>query len=73
MIPGVVVYLSSGEGLLRARSNWRHAVAVTLPIIGEANKIKYNKSMNSRDFPTPQKRVCSAYSFEMSYKRNYLL
>jgi len=36
----VVVYLSWGEGLLRARSNWRHAVAVTLPIIGESNKIK---------------------------------
>ena len=29
-----------GEGLLRARSNWRHAVAVTLPIFGESNKIK---------------------------------
>ena len=28
-----------GEGLSRARSNWRHAVAVTLPIIGESNKI----------------------------------
>ena len=36
----MVVYLSWGEGLLRARSNWRHAVAVTLPIIGESNKIK---------------------------------
>ena len=30
--------LSWGEGLLRARSNWRHAVAVTLLIIGESNK-----------------------------------
>ena len=29
-----------GEGLLRARSNWRHAVAVTLPITAESNKIK---------------------------------
>ena len=29
-----------GEGLLRARSNWRHAVAVTLSIIGESNEIK---------------------------------
>ena len=37
---GVVVYLSWAEGLLRARSNWRHGVAVTLPIIGESNKIK---------------------------------
>ena len=35
-----MVYLSWGEGQLRARSNWRHAVAVTLPIIGESNKIK---------------------------------
>ena len=29
-----------GEVLLRARSNWRHAVVVTLPIVGESNKIK---------------------------------
>ena len=29
-----------GEGLLRVRSNWRHAVVVTLPIIGESYKIK---------------------------------
>ena len=29
-----------GGGLLRARRNWRHVVAVTLPIIGESNKIK---------------------------------
>ena len=36
----MVVYLSWGERLLRARSNWRHTVAVTLPIIGESNKIK---------------------------------
>ena len=36
----MMVYLSWGEGLSRARSNWRHAVAVTLPIIGESNKIK---------------------------------
>ena len=36
----MVVYLSWGERLLRARSNWRHAVAVTLPIIGESNEIK---------------------------------
>ena len=28
------------EGLLRACSNWRHAVAVTLLIIGESNEIK---------------------------------
>ena len=27
-------------GGTRARSNWRYAVAVTLPIIGESNKIK---------------------------------
>ena len=39
-----MVYLSWGKGLLRARSNWRHAVAVTLPIIGESNKIKQNIS-----------------------------
>ena len=36
-------------GLLRARSNWRHAVAVTLPIIGESNKIKYSKSVADPD------------------------
>ena len=29
-----------GEGLLRARSNWCHAVPVTLPIIGESNRMK---------------------------------
>ena len=29
-----------GGGLLRAHSNWCHAVAVTLPIIDESNKIK---------------------------------
>ena len=40
VVPGVLVYLSWGEGLLRARSKWRHAVAVTLPIIGESNNIK---------------------------------
>ena len=28
------------EGLLWARSNWRRAVAVTLPITGESNKRK---------------------------------
>ena len=39
-----MVYLSWGKGLLRARSNWRHAVAVTLPIIGESNKLKQNIS-----------------------------
>ena len=33
-----------GEGLLQARSNWHHAVAVTLPIIGESNKIKLKKT-----------------------------
>ena len=33
-----------GEGLLQARSNWNHAVAVTLPIIGESNKIKLKKT-----------------------------
>ena len=36
----MVVYLSWGERLLRARINWRHTVAVTLSIIGESNKIK---------------------------------
>ena len=36
----MVVCSSWGEGLLRARSNWRHAVAVTLLIIEESNKIK---------------------------------
>ena len=36
-----------GEGLLRARSNnWSHAVAVTLPIIGESSKIKFFKEYN---------------------------
>ena len=28
------------SSLLRARSNWRRAVAVTLPITGESNKRK---------------------------------
>ena len=39
-----------GEGLLRARSNGRHAVAVTLPIVGEPNKIKkkITKSANGQ-------------------------
>ena len=32
-----------GEGLLRASSHWRYAVAVTLPIIAESNEIKQNK------------------------------
>ena len=44
IVPGVLVYLSWGKGLLRARSNWRHAVAVTLPIIGESSKIKFLRS-----------------------------
>ena len=36
-----------GEGTdLRARSNWLHAVAVTLPIIGESSKIKFFKEYN---------------------------
>ena len=30
-----------GEGLLLAHSKWGHAVAVTLPIIGESNKMQY--------------------------------
>ena len=42
------MYLSWGEGLLRARSNWRHAVAVTLPRVGESNKIKQNRSGSTR-------------------------
>ena len=29
-----------GQGTVTAHSNWHHAVAVTLPIIGESNKIK---------------------------------
>ena len=28
----------------RYPSNWHHAVTVTLPIIGESNKIKSNKN-----------------------------
>ena len=42
----MLVYLSLGKGLLRARSNWLHAVAVTLPIIGESSKIKFFKEYN---------------------------
>ena len=44
LVPGVW-----GEELLRARSNWRHAFAVTLPITGESNKIK-NKNDLKPDY-----------------------
>ena len=44
----MLVYLSWGEGLLRASSNWRHAVAVTLPVVGESNKTKINFKRNSK-------------------------
>ena len=46
----MVVYLSWGERLLRARSNWRHTIAVTLPILSESNKIKYISSFLSTIF-----------------------
>ena len=33
-----------GGGTLRARSNWRHAVAVTLPIVGESKNLELRVS-----------------------------
>ena len=41
-----------GEGLLRAHSNWCHAVTVSLPVIGESNKIK-NRKFSPRKSPSP--------------------
>ena len=59
-----------GKGLLRARSNWRHAVAVSLPIIGESSNNNNNNNNNKKQKMKYPSRVSFSVSVSINTYNN---